>query len=265
MFDTPLIAQPLWNLVDAAGAGGLSTPAPADPAIDGQAAPVTPDPAATLVAPVAPSAPSAYVPDGLPDDFKGATDQETIDKLWKAHAERPKPPEAPDAYKLDLESPELKGVIAPDDRVADAYRKIALEEGLTQQQFAGTITKLATYMKAEGLIAEPMDIDAEFAALSDGRGDKAAQIQAGKQATLQIVDAIKGLEGRQMLDAELATELVENVLVSAKSVKAVNALLKLLPDSVTGPRATGAASGASAEVIPLEQRMYPSMFKQTGA
>lgn len=158
-----------------------SPAAPAAPA----APPVPPAPAPEATAPSpAPSAPpagqtpaapgTAYRPEGLPDNFAGATDRETIDALAKAvkgyrdrDATRDVPTEAaayldfgdvPAEAKAHFDT--LKG-----DPLFDKVAGVALQFGIPKGAFTSLVKTFVTEAATGGLLEPPVNLEAERAAL----------------------------------------------------------------------------------------------------
>jgi hypothetical protein len=230
-------------------AGGLAAAAAAE---------IAAKPADGTAAPAA-APPAAYYPEGLPETLRGKSDRETIDALWKAQAEMPKPPAAATDYKLEIPK-ELAGYVDPqNDSVLPLFREVALKNGLTQSQFQNTVVELHQAMAKAGMLQPLVDVGAEYAALGDGAGDRAAQIQKGKERAAHVADGINALVTRQAMPQDLAKELLGN-LGSAKTILAVETLLKLLP-AEHGVRPGGGAGGGSADITDPAVRaalMYPN-------
>lgn len=205
--------------------------------------------------------PAAYYPEGLPEDLRGATDAETIDKLLRRDQERPRPPEKADGYTFDVPK-ELQGLIDPaNDSVLPLYREIAHELGLTQDQFHGTITKLYAKMQEAGLMQPPVDPKAELAKLSNGIGDPAEQVRRGAERFMGLRDQVNALATRQLIEADQAKALIEQI-GDTQTFLAIEKLISLLP-AERGLQNGGSAAGDSADPAAVQQKqlqkMYPSM------
>lgn len=208
----------------------------------------------------------------MPDTFKGASDKETIEKLWKAQVERA-PPKAATEYTVELVA-ELKGLIDPaNDKVLPMYRETALKHGLTQAQFNGVINDLFGGMAKAGMIKnadvvkqqELIERQNELAALADGKGDRASQLQAGVKRVQDLVERVKGLATRQEISTAEA-DAIAGSLLSKHAVTGLEKLLAKLP-AEHGVQAGGRGAGASfdAQEAFLRQ-MYPTMYaKGNGA
>ncbi|MEQ1652580.1 MAG: hypothetical protein ABL897_08845, partial [Hyphomicrobium sp.] len=175
----------------AAAAAAVAPPVATPPV----APPVTPAAAAvppTATPPATPPA-AAYVPEGLPDTLKGATEKETIDKLWGDLKARSKPPAKVEDYTYETPA-ELNGIIdAKTDPVLPLFSKVAHKHNLSQEQYTGLVTDLFGEMTKAGMIEKPIDINVEFIALSDGQGDRSAQIASGQRAVLELKSNIDAL------------------------------------------------------------------------
>jgi hypothetical protein len=238
--------------------------APAAPAAPAPATMAEAAAAAAAAKPAAEGQPpaAAYLPEGLADQYKGASDKETIDKLWADISGRPKAPEKPGDYKLEL--PEaLKGKIDPqNDAVLPAFREIAHRHGLDNNAFNAAIVGL---YEAVGK-SEQVAINAEFEALGQGRGsDQAARVEAGLARFTAVQQQLQIVAQRNGIAAELVGEMIGS-MSSARSVQAMEAFLRLVP-SETGPQGGGTPGGQpqTSNVERSLRAMYPSMFKGQAA
>lgn len=252
-----------------------ATPTPAVPATPAAPA-ATPERSTSLgaavgaeptpAAPVDPAAakpaepPAAWHPEGLPEQLRGKTDRETIEKLWKAETERAKPPAAAADYKLELPAELTKFIDPANDAVLPLFREVAQKHGLTQAQYQGAIVDLHTAMAKAGMLQPLVDVGAEYAALGAGQPDKAAQIAKGKERAAHVRDGINALATKQVLAADEAKELLGN-LVSAKTFVAVEKILALLPKE-TGLQPGQRPGGGPPSQDQLLAAMYPSMAPQ---
>lgn len=222
--------------------------------------------AAPAAAPVDPAAakpaepPAAFHPEGLPEQLRGKTDRETIEKLWKAESERAKPPAAAADYKLELPAELTKFIDPANDAVLPLFREVAQKHGLTQAQYQGAIVDLHTAMAKAGMLQPLVDVGAEYAALGAGQPDKASQIAKGKERAAHVRDGINALATKQVLAADEAKDLLGN-LVSAKTFAAVEKILALLPQE-TGLRPGQRPGGGPPSQDQLLAAMYPSMAPQ---
>lgn len=201
-----------------------------------------------------------YFPEGLDAAWKGANDRETLDKIAAHLKGLPKPPASADAYKLDLPPDfvkahgDLKG-----DPVVAIFNRVALKHRLDNTQHNGVITDLYAEMEKEGLIEKPIDLDAEFASLSDGKGDPAANIAGGKKVVLALRDEIGALVTRKAIPKEVGDLLGGAMLADANHVRAISSLVALLPKA-KGLEAGGDGKGdGQTDHERSIRRMYPTM------
>lgn len=238
-----------------AGGGGAGGGGAGDGGAAGAAA------AAGGVAP--PGGPSFYVPADITGDYRGASDRETIDKMWGALKNAPKPPATEADYTLNVPDT-LKGILNPEnDKVLPMWRKIAHEEGYSQQQFERPIVKLYEGMLKAGLIEAPINETEEFLKLATGAGDRAAQIQEGQTKVLEIVDALKGAETRQEITAEVSREL-SLLLGTASGVKALDFIMGRIAPNAPGPRGGGQGSTGTKSREEVLSMMQDPRFDATG-
>ena len=252
------------GLVAAAGAADLAAAKPAaDAGQSGagaarRAAAAAAD--ATKPADVAAQIAQPYVPDGLPETFKGTSERETIDKLW-GHFKANQPPPKPEDYKVTIPQ-DLAGVIDPTtDPVLPIYRSVAQKHGLTQTQFDGVMADLFGEMSKAGMMERPIDVAAEFAALSDGQGDRSAQVAAGKRVAQELGNSIAALSTRGVISKDAAAELSGPMLANAKQFKAMGELVAALTKSAGGLTPGGlstAGEPGDGEQATL-RKFYPSM------
>lgn len=196
----------------------------------------------------------------FPENLRGANERETLDKV-QAHLKDRAPPATADAYKLDRTG-ELGRIIPENDPGLPIFQKIAHEEGLSPAQFQNVVAKVYSEFGKAGLIQKPIDLNAEFAALSDGKGDKSAQIAEGQRMTVELMGTIKALGERGQLDKDTVAELTGPSLYDAKSTKAIAALVKLATANgggiVNGGQPGGGQPAPNAEEQQLRS-MYPTM------
>lgn len=126
-------------------------------------------------------APAPYLPDGLPANMRGATDQETIDKLAKGYAnarkaisKAGKPPADVEGYSVD--DAELAEALSGDENVAavNAFKAAALSAGVTNEQFN---TLLADVMANTADLVTGDAIDAEAEVEKMGGAEAAKKLQ----------------------------------------------------------------------------------------
>lgn len=240
----------------AGGAGGglvAAAQQQATPPAEGSQPPVAATP------PAASAPPAPYVPDGLPDDLKGGSERETIDKLWGNISGREKPPAAASDYKLEVPK-ELEGVLNPaDDKVLPQFAAIAHKHGLTQSQYQNVIVDFHNQLLASGHIEPAVDIQNEFAAIGNNKGDKAASIAAGRKAVADLAGTFDALATRQQISPETAAEL-KAAVYSAASFKAISDLVALLPKQAGAGPSPGGQPGAPQQYDPL-RAMFPTHYQ----
>lgn len=202
-----------------------------------------------------------YFPQGLDEKFKGANNRETIDRFAQHLSGLPKPPADAKEYKIDLPKDLAASVkIAEDDVVLSAWRGIAHKHGFTQEQFNGSLGELYAFMAKEGLIEKPVDMDANFRALSDGKGDAAAQVAAGVQRTLAVRDALDALVTRQELPAD-DRKAFAAMFESPQGVMALERMLAKMPKPAGDPKGggNGVAASSRTEHEKALAVLYPTM------
>lgn len=241
-------AAPSGNpLLDAARAAPAAVADPAKPA------------AAAAADPAKPAAPAApYAPEGLPEALRGATEKETIDKLWAAEQAR-KPPAAATDYKFDV-TKDLEGIVDPaNDRVLPIWREVAHKHDLSQAQFQAIVGDLFVGMEKAGLIERGVNIASEFEALGAGAGDKAAQIQKGQQRMLELADKIGGIATRNGISQEESAGLIRSIGDRA-TVAGFEKLLALIPaEHGVQPGGKPGGDGVNLEDPAVRARlMYPN-------
>lgn len=186
--------SPPANMLDAAGL------APAQPDATGQTpeAEEKPSPAPSEPASPSPAASEVYVPEGLPDDLKGATDKETIDKLLAA---RPAPPSAPADYEFEL-SETTKSLVGEtaDDPAVDIFRQVAHEAGLSNEQAGKVFDRFFSQAVDAGLVSAPADFEKELLALAPpDEKDPSRQKARASERVQRALDGLHGLKNRGVL------------------------------------------------------------------
>jgi hypothetical protein len=197
-------------------------------------------------------APQLYFPKDLPEQFKGATNNETIDKLYAEVAGRPKPPEKPDGYKLELSEDftkkfgELKD--EKDSKVLGAWREAAHELGLSDQQFSGAIEKFYGAMEKAGLLDLGPDPDAEIEKLKPKSGDDRSRLAAAQKRINDAGAWVAGLEARGLDKAGVV--MLAGLLENAQGIQAIEFLQKTFqtPGLVAGGQG-GSAGGDTKESL----------------
>lgn len=132
-----------------------------------------------------------YRPQGLPDHFLGASDKETIDRLFQAYdgartelARRPgSVPKDASAYELKL-SEEAASVLklADDDKAVGALKELAHKHGLTDRQFGGMFAEFVDTMLQTGIVPKPRSGEEILAELApaDFKGPDDQKVAAGE-------------------------------------------------------------------------------------
>ena len=201
-----------------------------------------------------------YLPEGLPKELAGANERETLDKLWKAHASLPKPPETPDGYTYAVPK-DLEGFINPEkDPVLKDLRGTAHKLGITQAQFEGLVNEVVRSEIKAGRLEKPMSVADVFAELGAGKGDRVAQIDAGQKRTIAISDQIAGLATRQQISQDDAKALTA-ALYDAPTTRAIERVLALLPKE-HGIQNGGQPNGGGQQRTYEDnlRALYPSMY-----
>lgn len=173
--------------------------------------------------------PSAYRPDGLPDDLVGATDQETIDKLYARTQSLRKSlgqkgnqaPKEPTEYSLDgVEIPEgVHGFQADElsaDPVYQTAQQAAHKAGMSVDMFKTFMGSLMGGLREAGVV----DTD-------DGWLETQIEALGGSEQAKTYVDTIErwgqGLVDAKKLDDD-AFAAMEQLMQSAGGIKLLNAL-----------------------------------------
>jgi hypothetical protein len=170
----------------------------------------------------------AYFPEGLPDEFKGANERETIDKLAAKLTGLPKPPASPKDYKFEL-SPEMKDKFGDlkDDKFMPLWAETAHELDLDDGRATAALEKLYQKMDKAGLIDRGPDYTAEMQKLMPKSGNTREQLVA-VQARINGAQAfIQGLETNGALTKDLAAILHANT-DTASGVMLMEALQKAM-------------------------------------
>ncbi|MCG8273120.1 hypothetical protein MIC97_16600 [Aquamicrobium sp. NLF2-7] len=199
-------------------------------------------------------------PEGLPEQFRGSTADETLSKLLPAFSEvstraeglrtklagLPKAPEKPDLYSYNP-SDKLKpyfGDLAQNPIFAEA-RNAFHKHGAPQEMFAGIIEDLYGPLVDQGLLGAPYDPKAELTAFASELGLDAAS------ATKALTDTdafAKGLLSQLRDIPEKLKPEVEAQLMSLTDTAAGNILLRALSGRLAenGIRIGGEGNAAGA-------------------
>jgi hypothetical protein len=171
---------------------------------------------------------SAYRPEGLPDHLYGASEKETLDKVWGAYkgardaiGALGEVPKSPDDYKFEW-SEKVKPYEAnlKDDKFLGKVRGIAHELKIPTKQFATLLDRVMSEMIAGDMVAEPFDATREIAALVPDVKDPAERM---KQADAMSREAIARVEAwkEQDMPEDAATFLL-SMMDRAPAIKLAN-------------------------------------------
>lgn len=204
-------------------------------------------------------APSPYRPDGLPEHYAGASDKETIDKLYTAvngfrskQGEAGAVPEKPDAYALDA-SDKLKPYIGSLDKdpVWGKTREIFHKAGITDKQFKATLGPLLEGLIDGGLVAAPIDPKAVLKSMAPealANGSDEEKIAAGAKRVQDNIAWADGAKANKAIPEDVASFLA----TSAADNAAANKLIEWLRGSNSETRPAmggGGSSGMSDDAI----------------
>jgi hypothetical protein len=211
---------------------------------------------------------SPYRPEGLPDHLVGASERETIDKLFGAYkpareaigkfGELGELPADPTAYKFEpSEALKPYSEHLATDPAFKMVQDAAHKAGIRDKQFAPFISGVMEAMIEGGLVEPPVDVAKERAALVPA--DAANLDDAGKAAAVDkrvrtnhaLIDVWKG----RGLDEDAATAL-SSMLDSAAANRAIEffaAQLKTEQPALGGGHA-GAVTEASLEARTRDPR-----------
>jgi hypothetical protein len=168
-------------------------------------------------------APSIYRPEGLPDHLVGASDTETLDKLFKAYSgartelsTRGGAPESVEGYALTFadDAPDHVKAITADDPAIKMARDLALKHKMSPAQF-GFVTDFLGEATKAGMIDAPLDLKAEMTAF--GGEDAFEKARGAIKAQVETLKT-RGVVG----DAEMAE--LDMITSTAAGLKLVSAL-----------------------------------------
>lgn len=183
-----------------------------------------PDPAAGQAPPADSPAGGLYRPEGLPDQFHGANDRETIDKMFGAlkgyrekQATAEPPPKTVDEYKFEW-SDTVKGYVDTLEKVKDplfqGVKEDLLAAGIPSAQANKLMNGLLGRLLTMDVLEKPIDIEAEKVRLappearnlSPQERDKAAQVRIGNNVAFvnQLVAEKFNPDAAKAIAAELA-------------------------------------------------------------
>lgn len=213
------VPQLIYMSVKADGAPGASAPAAEPPAPADNA---TPPPAGG-------EGPKVYKPEGIPDQWLGATDQETIDKALKAYkgardelARKKGVPEKFEDYKIELPKElEEKFLVKNEegvDPVFEALRKAAWEKGASPDVALAMATALyeAAHVKPEDGDGEgSQNLDFEYGSFG------------GAEKAKPVIDAVSAWAKGQLTQGVLDEQDVEEILISISHDRGLKVFDKL--------------------------------------
>lgn len=246
----------------AAAAGGSPDPAAsagaaaADPAA---AAGGAPDPAAAAAA-GAGDVPQPYRPEGLTDDYLGANDQETIDKMKAAldgfTAAAPEDVAAYSAFNEESIPETLRphiGALAQDPLFGKVSEK-AKELRLPVETFQTLTTELYTAAQDAGLLEEPLDVEAERAALTPEHAKHLSpqqQQQAREKRMNENFGWLDLLAGDQK--SGISKEMAEHVKVELGDSALGHAFFEAMRNKIGGgPGPQGGQGGGASNDVAAE-------------
>lgn len=202
----------------------------------------------------------AYYPEGLPDTFRGTNDRETIDKLAKDIADRPKPPAAAKDYKYEFtEDFTKKYGDLKDDPVLPMFNEVAHKHGLSNKAAQGIVTDLFDGLAKAGLIPEAIDMDKELLKLEPNEPDPVRRATKAGQRVTAIATTLKGLETRGVL-TKADNARLSLMFMDAANVAAFEKVMKLIP-AEHGMQGGGTTPDGRSPYQKQLDAFYPSMTK----
>ncbi len=211
--------------------------------------------------------PTPYVPEGLADNFKGANDRETIDKLYADIKGRPAPPEKASDYKIELSEDFTKKFGAfneKDNKVLDVLRDTAHELKLDQATFNAIVPKFYEKLDAAGLI-EMSDPAAETEKLVNALPKELKGLSRVDKLTRVAKMANDAGAGVQALEANGVLTKQQATLLAGhiESAEGIGLVTALL--SAIGEKGLQPGAGGGGQQLTEHERamraMYPTMFK----
>lgn len=242
--------------------GGGASPGSSGAAPGGDGKPADPAPGAPSAA-----AAAAYHPQGLAENFRGASDRETIDRLVQHVSAIPRAPDKPESYALKIDE-KLSAYVPKDDPGVAVWRNVAHKLGLSDEQASGAINGIYASLIEQGAIAKPMT-DADFnKALADlatiqGGADQ-DRLRSGAERFHAVRDDLQGLVTAKVIDDAGFQKLFGLMDRDVTALPVIEALIRKIPVA-GGPRGSGTGRGDPAASDDAEQavlnRMYPTMVK----
>lgn len=198
-------------------------------------------------------APAAWTPPAtLPTHLAGTTPEETVNKLLGAYLPAreqlsaiPKAPEKADAYALTLEGA-LAGYsqTLPNDPIMPDIRKLALDAGLSQDQFQKFTAGVINVMHDKGAFA-PLPTDEKIAeGLIDANLTGIARGEAVTGATKRLTDArawVDALKNGQSDFSDHERAELAMMVNSPGGIQLVERMMKLAGQQTVNPGGAGAA------------------------
>lgn len=204
------------------------------------------------------AAPTPYYPEGLAESYRGKTDKETLDKLHQDIVSRPKAPEKPEGYTLELPDP-LKARFGDlkDDPVLPMWQRVAHKNGLDQKAYQGAFVDLYTEMEKAGLV---VDGKGELKKLEPKEGDEVQRAAAAKQRVATATGFGKALVARHGFSDGEGAALAE-LAATANGVTLIEKLMAKFGE--TGVTVGGTPAGAVGTAYEQQvAAMYPSLTKK---
>lgn len=251
--------RPYMSMADAAAGAGGDPGGGGDPGAGGD--------------PGGGNPPSAYIPDGLPDNWRGDNDQGTIDALFGVakgfrDADAKKPPTLKSVDDIQFEPGEA---IAPyihdkSDPVLTAYKTAAVKHGLNADQFAGVINETLGTLVTDGLIATPFDPQKELDSLGEAMGLDRTGVAKITNDMAAFAEGLAGqLEGVPEQHQEAVKERLSELADDHIGIMALNALQQRLQKG--GLRIEGGAvrqgdmTDAELDALDRDDRIDPDSAK----
>jgi hypothetical protein len=192
-----------------------------------------------------------YYPEKLPDHMRGASDRETLDKVFGAYSgfreeisKRGAVPKTPDEYVFEF-SDEMRHAFGdPDaDPRVKIFRNVAHKAGLTDKQAAAVLGDYHQELLGQNLV-ERFDADAEIDQLVENKAGltpEQKKFEAG-QRWKAGTDWVKGLAAQNAI-TEKGSNLLLAVAETAEGVKVIEAFKNLTREHGLQNGGDGASQG----------------------
>jgi hypothetical protein len=205
--------------------------------------------------------PAPYRPDGLPDHLVGASERETIDKLWKAQegyrqaqAKYEPPPADASGYTFEF-SDKVKPYAADfgEDKFFGGVKEDLLAAGIGSKTANAFLDKVLGRMIDMNLVDAPVDVEAEKVKLAPAEAkslppaERDAAIQRRVSTNVAFVDSLKAKGFGAEAASDLAAELV--------AFPALNDLVEFMRLGQGAGPALGGNQAGEATRADLEKRM----------